>query len=191
MPKEEVTFDKIRAWVNNKDAPELSEAEKRILDRWDYVYDQLKIEKQSAVVNRLMKKYNIKISQAYYDIRNAQKLFNPINRRETDWLRNFIVEDALLQIKAARETNDAKAWQKARLDLIKVYALDKADKDGIDPELLGRNNYYVLINVDNTVQKVDMNKVHELPVDKRLELTSDLLYKELESEEEVDIIMNS
>ncbi len=190
MDNIDVTFDKIRNWINNPDDIGLSESDKRIYTRWDYAYDQLKIEKPSAVVNRLVKKFGISHTLAYWDIRQAQKLFNPVIRRETEWLRDIIVEDALLQMQVAKEMLDSRAWREARQDLIKIYAIDKANVEGIDPKMLGKNNYYILVNINNKVKKLDFNKLNELPVDKRIELTDDFLYKELDSEAEAKDIMN-
>jgi len=187
----DITFDKIRAWINDPNDEGLSESEKRIYARWDYAYDQLKIEKPSAVVNRLCKKFGISHTLAYWDIRQAQRLFNPVIRRETDWIRDVIIEDALLQMQVAKEMLDSKAWREARQDLIKIYAIDKANVDGIDPKNLGKNNYYILVNIDNNVKKLDFNKLNELPVDKRISLTDEFLYKELDSEQEAKDIMNS
>ena len=186
----DVTFDRIRMWVDNPDSEELSAKDKEILSRWDFAYDQLKICKPYEVRNRLVKKFNIKISQAYNDIRNANKLFNPVNRRSKDWLRNFIVEDALLQIETAKQNLDNKAWQLARQDLIKIYAIEKNEEDGIDPELLGNNNYFIAVNFGNEIEKIDLSKLHAMPMERRQELTN-FLFPELETIEDAEIIMNS
>ncbi len=187
----EVTFDKIRNFVDNPDAPELTGSEKTILERLDFAYDQLKYNTTVAVVNRLMRKYEIKRSQAYIDIRNCKRIFNPIHRRDTEWLRNFIVEDAVKQLNIAQKNRNHKAWQLARKDLITIYGIDKKDDEAIDPTLLGHNNYFININVgDNERKKIDYDMLHKLPVNKRHKLT-DFLYPELESEVEAEKIMNS
>ena len=185
----DVTFDKIRAWVDNPDCDDLSVKDKDILARWDYAYDQLKISKPAQVVNRLIKKFEIKVSQAYLDIRNANKLFNPVNRRSKEWLRNFIVEDAILQMETAKSNLDQRAWQLARQDLIKIYALEKGDEDGIDPSLLGNNNYFIAINIDSKIEKIDYDKLHGMPMERKQELTN-FLFPEIEDADVIDI-MNS
>lgn len=186
MPKttksDHLTLDRIRAWLNEPGSQELSDIDRAIYDRWDYAYDQLKIEKPSAVVNRLIGKFDISKAQAYVDIKNCQTLLNPINRRDLDWIRNFIVEDAMLQIKVAKQRFDLKAWEKARTDLLRIYAIEKEDKAGIDPELLGRNEYYVTINFGNNAEKINLNEIHKLPTNKRVQLT-EFLYNDIEAED--------
>ena len=183
----DVTFDKIRAWVDNPKSEDLSVKDKDILNRWDYAYDQRKITKPAQVVNRLMQKFDIKISQAYLDIRNANKLFNPVNRRSKEWLRNFIVEDAILQMETAKSNLDQRAWQLARMDLIKIYALEKGDEDGIDPSLLGNNNYFIAINIDSKIEKIDYDKLHGMPMERKQELTK-FLFPEVDDAEVIEIM---
>jgi hypothetical protein len=167
---EHITLDRIRSWLNDPDSETLSPKDREIYDRWDYAYDQLKIEKPAAVANRLMQKFNIKRSQAFKDILDCQRLLNPVNRRDLEWIRNYIVDDAILQMKVAKEALDFKAWEKARADLIKIYAIEKNDIVGIDPELLGNNQYYIQLNVNNENKVIDMTKIHKLPEKKREEL---------------------
>jgi len=184
---EHITIDRIRSWLNDPQSEELSEIDKAIYDRWDYCYDQLKIEKPSAVVNRLMQKFGIKKTAAYKDISDCQRLLNPINRRDLEWIRNYIVEDALFAIKLAKESLDMKAWEKARADLIKIYAIEKSDIAGIDPELLGNNQYYTMININNKTEVIDMGQIYKLPVEKRKELT-DFLFKDIDIEDAKQIM---
>lgn len=184
-----LTFDRIRQWIDNPDTAELSERDKKIYARWDYAYDQLKTNKPAAVVNRLQKKFNISASQARLDIRHATQLLNPINRRESEWIRNYIVEDAIDQIEIARQKQDMKAWQKARADLVRIYALDKEDKDSIDPDELGQNNYYITIIQGGQAQKINIDKLQNLPEDKRIEYT-EFLFEEIE-DQDAEEIMNS
>lgn len=193
MPKVkaiELTFDRIRNWINNPDSDDLSEKDKEIYVRWDYAYDQLKTEKPVIVVQRLMKKFNISQPLAYKDLRECQKLLSPVNRRDTEWIRNFLVEDLILQIKVARESNDKKLWEKANANLIKIYAIEKGEREGIDPETLGNNNYYVVINAGNKIEKIDYNKLTELEPEKKMRLT-DFLFPEIESTVEAEKIMKS
>ncbi|MDF1546410.1 MAG: hypothetical protein P1P88_01220 [Bacteroidales bacterium] len=186
---ENITLDRIRAWLNDPDSSELSETDRAIYDRWDFAYDQLKIEKPAAVINRLMVKFDISKAQAYVDIRNCQRLLNPINRRDSDWLRNFIVDDAILQIKVARERVDSRAWQKARADLIRIYAIEKDDNKGIDPELLGGNEYFITINFGDHIEKINMNELHKMPLNKRIEKT-EFLFQDID-EEDAKFILES
>ena len=186
---ENTALEHIQAWLREPGTMELSEKETEIYDRLDYCYDQLKIDRPVVVARKLMQKYGYTDRTAYADIQRCQKLFNPINRRDLEWIRNFIVDDAILQIQVAREKFDQKAWQRARADLLKMYEIDKRDKAVIDPDMLGRNNYFITINFGSEAKKIDMNELHKLPVDKRIKLT-EFLFQDVDIED-AKIIMES
>jgi len=194
MPKQspaiEVTFDKIRAWLNNSETVELSDNDKKIYERWDYAYDQLKVEKPAAVVQRLKTKFGISTALAYKDLRDCQKLLSPANRRDADWIQNFIIEELMLQIKVGRESLDKTLWQKATENLTKIWQTLKGDTNELDTELLGNNKYFIVIGNKSEVQKIDYDKISELPTEKLVEIT-DFLFSELESEKEAESIMKS
>jgi hypothetical protein len=187
LKAENITLDRIRSWLNDPNSEELSLIDKAIYDRWDYCYDQLKIEKPAAVVNRLMQKFGIQKSQAYKDIYDCQRLLNPINRRDLEWIRNFIVDDAFLRIKLAKEALDFKAWEKACETLVKIYAIEKSDIAGIDPELLGNNQYYTVLNVNNKIEVIDMSQIYKLPADKRNQLC-DFLFKDIDVQDAEELM---
>jgi len=189
LPLNTVNYEKIRAWLNDPEAEELTAEQRHIYARWDYAYDQLKLENTAAVARRLMMKFKISRATAYNDIQYCNLLLNPINRRDAEWLHNFIVEDAILQIKAAREKIDMKAWQKARADLIKIYAINKANQSEFNPAQLGNNNYYIAINFGNEIEKINTNELDQLPENKKTDLIN-LLYKDIDISD-AESIMNS
>ncbi len=182
-------LENIKAWLNDPDTNELSEKDKEILERLDFAYDQLKIDPPKIVARKMAAKFGYSVRNAQYDIQKCKILFNPINRRDVEWIRNFIIEDAILQIKAAREKLDMRAWNNARSQLLKLYIAEQKDKAEIDPEMLGNNKYYITVNFGNAAKKIDMNKLHELPEDKRLKLT-EFLYSDINIEDAKEI-MNS
>lgn len=184
-----LAFEEIQNFVNNPDAPELAPKHKEILKRWDFAYEQLKIEARPVVVKRLMYKFEISERLARMDVRNATLIFAPINRAESEWIRQFIIDDAMQQIKAAKAKGDMKAWEKARQSLIQVYKIDKEDEDKVPVELLGGNQYFFNINFGNKVEKIDLDKAHKLPINKRLELT-EFLYQDI-TDADADEIINS
>ena len=192
MPKTkatEVTFDKIRQWVDNPDADDLSQKDKDIYERWTFAYDQLVHERTSAVVNRMMRKFDLSKAQAYLDITNCKKLLNPLYRKDTEWLRNFIIDDNILQIKVAKGINDAKAWQKANANLIRMYAIEKADKEGIDPNLLGNNSYYVMLNNGGETRKLDLDKIAQMDPGAKEKMT-DYLFEDIDNDK-AEFLINS
>jgi len=182
LPTNTLNFEKIRAWLNEPDAEEITPEQRLIYDRWDFAYDQLKLERPPSVARRLMLKYGVSRSTAYNDIGWCQKLLNPINRRDLEWVRNYLVEDAILQVNAARTALDMRAWDKASTRLLKLYAIERDEKDGIDPELLGNNNYYITVNFGDKVEKINLDELSKLPEKKRMSLT-EAMFGEIDIED--------
>jgi len=187
--EKEVSLEKLRAWLNDPNTSHLTEDEKQAWERIDFAYDQLKIETPPHVVNRMMKKFNITRAQASRDLQLCNSLLAPQNRIDLGWLRNFIIDDALLQIKVAQETLDHKAWTSGRNTLEKVYLQELSTQAPIDPELLGGNNYFALINMNGQLQKIDLNKVVEMPQTRREKLT-EFIFEDI-SEDTAKIMLES
>jgi len=187
--EKEVSLEKLRAWVNNPDTEVLTQQEKDVWERIDYAYDQLKIETPNNVINRLVKKFNITRAQAGKDISMCNTILAPQNRVDTAWMRNFIINDAMLQIRVAQQTLDQKAWAAARDTIAKIYLAELSTQAPIDPELLGGNNYFAIININGEVQKIDLSKVAEMHHTRREKLT-EFLFQDI-TEENAEVIMNS
>ncbi|MCF8219667.1 MAG: hypothetical protein K9J21_11900 [Bacteroidales bacterium] len=187
---EDITFNRIREWLNDPNPQNLSDKDREIYERWDFAYDQLKYERPAAVVNRIKKKFGVHENTARSDVKNAQRLFNPTLRIEAEWLEKYIIDDAKLQIQAAREAADFKAWNSARNSLIKMYELLKDKQAKIDPNQLGNNQYVLAVNFGDTYQKIDVNKLFSLQNDDKGRIT-ELLYKPIENTDEAENIMKS
>jgi len=175
MVAENVSLERLRAWIDNPNTEVLTADEKRIWERIDFAYDQLKTETPREVVNRIVKKFNISRTQATKDIQLCNQLLAPTNRTDIEWMRNFIISDAMLQIKVAQEMLDMKGWAAARDTIMKVYLNELNSQAPIDPELLGRNTYYALININGNVEKLELDKLTGLPREKKEELAQIIL----------------
>jgi hypothetical protein len=187
--EDQVNLEEIRQWINDPHTTSLSTRQQKVWERLDFAYDQLKIEGQREVLARIQKKFGVSRTQAQRDVAMCQNLLAPVMRLQTDWLRNFIVEDAMLQIKVAREMLDHKAWHQARETLTKIVIAESQREAPIDPKMLGNNQYYAVINIGGNVQKIDLAKLNDMPVEKRQRLT-DFLFQDVEEEEAIKI-MNS
>lgn len=192
MPKVKVDnlpLDRIRAWIENPDTEELSEVDKRILERIDFAYNLLKIEPPHKVIKNIVNRYKVSYDTACRDVEFTNKLWNPRLRITSEWLEQFIINDALSQMKACKQMLDMSTWQKTRADLIKVYTAMIGRQAPIDPQLLGHNNYFLAINFGGQVEKIDANKLNQLPAGKREEL-AEMLFPDIE-DIEVESVMNS
>ena len=186
---EDMSVDMIRSWIANPDTVELSPIQKTILERIDFAYDNLKIEPSHKVVKKIVYKFKVSFETALLDVERCKKIFNPTLRVDAEWLEQFIVNDALKQIKACQKMLDHKHWQAARADLLKIYAHIKQAGDKIDPSILGDNNYFMVVNFGSNAQKIDYNKLNSLPIQERVELT-DFLFQDAD-EVQIEEILES
>jgi len=182
-------YEYIANWVNTPHHPQLNERQQNVFDRMSFAYDQLKLESPTTVVNRIVKKFNVKPSTARMDIQKCQAIFSPQLIRTAEWLENFIIEDAMKQIKVAQELLDMKAWQTARADLIKIYAKKIDRKQKINPSDLGHNQYYITVNFGNKyIEKLDLLKLHEMPIAQKMKRIANYLYQDKDIQEITEII---
>jgi len=185
---DDIPVHRLRAFVDGRH-DQLLPGEQEVLSRLSFAYDQLKYESAKTTAARLQQKFGISVRQAFYDIQRCKTLFNPIFKADIDWLENFILEDAKCQMVSAKAEGNHSAWMGARTHLLKMYAMLKANDTGFDIDKMGNNNYYVVVASDNKAIKLDLDKVHELPINERVELSHSILLREIDAEE-AELIMN-
>lgn len=191
MPRkktEELTLDRLRAFVNG-DYDKISDKDKKILLRLDFAYDQLKNETRANTVKRIVWKFKVSERQAQVDVKDCLRLFVPINRVDVEWLGNFIIEDAKLQLLGARAEGNHNARIKARAHLMKMFIVAKSEQSEIDPDMLGNNNYYVVVSNGDKMIQFNLDELNSLPLNKKMEITEDILFEEID-EEKAKLMMN-
>jgi hypothetical protein len=170
----------------------LSEEQAQRLARLKSAYELLRDEpSRRRIVSKLMALYGIKERTAYNDIHDSQKLFSAVYRYDNDFLRNVIVENALEQMRIAKQSGgrvNHKAWTEAQNTLLKVYLADKGDNDKIDPSMLGNNTYLVMMPSGDKVLKYNLMEMDKLPAAQRESLVEKLFAKEINEIEAAEII---
>jgi hypothetical protein len=181
MPKQiaaaDVSYDKIHRWVLAPDDENvrLTKQDRAIFNRWDFADTQLRrFPRKKQVAEVLRKKYKYSISTAYSDIYNAQRLFASIHPLNKEWIRNYLIEDIFVLLEAAKKSGNMKAWGVAQANLIKAAGLEKIDEEKIDPEILDKHNFYVMINIGKQVFKVDLETFQNLPVNTKNKIISEI-----------------
>lgn len=137
IKRDDTTFDRILANHKNPDAFPLTIQEQEQLDRWHEAFTlMLNHWSKPKIVERWVNEKNIKPSQAYVDIRNAETLFGNVLKSSAEgyrakWL--LWAEDYLMRCKQKGDlNNEAKA-----IALIGKYAqLDKEEDARFNPEKL-------------------------------------------------------
>jgi len=168
LPVADSSLDKIKKWVQDPETSRISESDKKIFDRLDFADTQLRRKpRKKEVANLIVAKYGITLRQAYNDIWSAQKLFGSVYPINKDWWRNWLIDDILLLIDSSKATKDLKSWASAQANLIKALALDQKDDPNVDPEILGKHNFYTVININNKTIKLNMQDFQKIPVSYR------------------------
>lgn len=188
MPKKQLAeltnYDRIKAWMLEPEKSKaLTPTDKEVLERWDFADTQLRrFPKKKMVAEMIRKKFKGSVSRAYLDIYNAQRLFGSVHPFQKEWWRNFLIEDILVLLEAARKRADLKAWNAAHANLIKAAGLEKVDEDKVDPEIISKHNFFTVIQIGNANFKIDLDTFHSLPL-----VTRDKIIKELDKEIGEDI----
>jgi len=204
MPKLEqidsnTSFRKIEKWLHNPETPAISENDKKIYDRMKFAYDGLQRHPKKHVATSLQRVFGISHSLAYYDINNAVKLFNPINRQDKEFIKIWIIERLMTDIRIMRAKDhltatEYKALQGLYASLIKVSGNDrKEDGDEIDPDLLGNNTLIANFVINNRNIQINFDDINSKPATKEMlmqNIDQDISFEEaktlLENEEATD-----
>jgi hypothetical protein len=143
-----------------------------ILERWisaAKILDRYPVMRK-AVELHLIKFPGIKKTQAYEDMRNAQRLFNSIHTFDYDWWHTWLMNDIVEQIQACKVAGDLKAWAQGHSNLIK--AIGEKPMAEMDPKLTEKNTFIIQFNINNKMVNVNMDTIHKLPQHIRREMLS-------------------
>ncbi|MEA3378524.1 MAG: hypothetical protein U9Q69_02680 [Nanoarchaeota archaeon] len=181
-------FERIKNWAlsQEENGRQLSEHDKRAFERYDSADNLLrKYPVKKHVAELLKKKYDISTASAYRDIEAAETIFNSVNRINKEFLKRWLIEDAMTLIAKAKGQKkriledgtvqdaidtDFKAWNQAHSNLIKILGFDREDSQLPDPALFEQHNYYAVIMINGTPKKMTEKQFLELPTAKKNEV---------------------
>lgn len=131
-------FDRIEAYYLK--GGKLNDQETEICKRWESAYATLcEVRSKKVAVKKHVAIFKgLSISQAYIDLNNAERVFNPLRKYTKEFLRMVLIESSLKDVKKAeklaREEKDVYKWAKlmsikdaAEKRIIKAAGLDQYD----------------------------------------------------------------
>lgn len=187
----ETTYDRIVAHCLEPEKNSLTAEQQRIFDRWNAADDLLRrYPRDKQAMMMLRKKFpGLSRTQAYDDLRNAKKLFNYTNPVDKEFIRRWVIQDCLTMIDIARSMGPRgfKAWNTARLQLIKAAQLEESDKLVPNPEIFEQHQYFTVIQIGEKTVKIDLDDFNKLPISTRNEL-SDLIHAPITEDQAVKIL---
>ncbi len=167
----------IKAHILDPDNSPLSEEHQQVLDRVisvSKVLDKNPIQKHAILLHQA--KYpNIGKTQAYEDLRLAIKLFNTLHTFDFDFYQTWLINDIIRNIELARKGNthqDRRVIAMEHANLLK--AIGEKPEVLEDPRRNEKHQFYIVVNVDNTNVKIDLNNLKKIPHEILAELNSSL-----------------
>ena len=124
-----------------------------------------------AVAYHLKKFPDISKETAYRDARLARKVYNSTHEFDYDFWINWLLKDITENIRRCRSRDDAanrKIIATEHANLLK--AIGERPDELPDPRRNEKHQFYILVNVNNTNVKIDLNNLHKLPEDTLREL---------------------
>ena len=187
------TYDQIVSHCLDPDSSELSDLTQEIFNRWTVADDLLRrYPSDKQAVSMLRKKFpTISYQTARNDIQNAKKLFNTTNPVDKDFIRRWVIQDCLKMIEIAKNMGPRgfKAWNDARMQLIKAAQLEDTEAILPNPEILESHQYFTVININGETIKIDQDAFDQLPVITKNELAK-MIHSPI-TEDQAGEILNS
>ena len=181
------SYARIYEWVMNRDSSFITDTDKQIFERWDFCDNQLRKYANQREVEAMMKaKFkNISLSQIKKDIENTKRLFTSITTINKEYEKLFLLEDIKATILDAKASGNLNARTKAQKNMYLVLGLDKDDE--IDLSKLENHEYYLAIGTRESIGKIDLMNIHEMPITARKRM-SDMLECDITVDEALQIL---
>lgn len=171
-------YEEIKAHIID---PETSPLPPHLKEEMDRVISMSKLLDKNptikhAVALHLVKFPKLSETTAYRDARLARKIYNTFHEFDFDFWQSWLINDIVATIKRCRNRNtalDDRVISQEHANLLKAIGERPAEMD--DPLRNEKHAFYIMVNVNNTSFKIDMNNVHKLPEDALRELNKILI----------------
>lgn len=181
MPRKALTdhkYELIKAHIIDPENSPLPAEHQELMDRvisMSKVLDKNPTIKHAVALHR--SKYpELSETTAYRDARIARKLYNSFHEFDYDFWQSWIINDIIENIKRCRDSDshhDRKIIAQEHANLLK--AIGDRPEELPDPKRNESHQFYIMVNVNNTSLKIDINNLHKLPEDTLRELNRALI----------------
>ena len=177
-------YEAIKAHILNPEESPLPEHMQGQLDRlvsMSKLLDKNPTVKHAVALHR-SKFPELSETTAYRDARLARKIYNSLHEFDFDFWQNWLINDIIETIKRCRNRNTAADDRVIALEHANLLkAIGERPDELPDPRRNEKHQFYILVNVNNTNIKIDLNNLHKLPEDTLQELN-----KALSAGQEID-----
>lgn len=111
-------------------------------------------------------------STAYKLINDAKYIFRSTNILDKDYFKPIILDWQIkvFKLAMANPSKNFKHLNTALQNIIKILGFDKRDPDPITADMLGGNNYYMVLNFENKTKRLDLKSIPSISFEERLDI---------------------
>ncbi len=115
-------------------------------------------------------------STAYKLINDAKYIFRSTNILDKDYFKPIILDWQIkvFKLAMANPNKNFKHLNTALQNIIKILGFDKRDPEPITAEMLGNNNYYMILNLPGKSKKLDLKNIPSISYDERISLMREI-----------------
>lgn len=187
---QDVNYELIKGHVLDPSNSPLTLEQQELLDRVisaAKILDKNPVQKHASAIHQA--KYpNISRSQAYEDLRLAVKLFNTLHEFNYAFWQTWLINDIVNNIQNCRNNGSHQAFKVIAMEHANLLkAIGEKPDELEDPRRLEKQDFYILVQNNNTTFKVDINSLEKLPTATLNELNKALFSKEITEAEAEEI----
>ncbi len=137
---------------------------------------------RNAIKYHMAQYPDITYKTAYNDLNLAREIFNNFQTFNFDFWFNWTISDITSNIEKCRESglsSDRKILAMEHANLARI--LGKRPEQPVDPLRNEKHSFYIMVYIDKKPVKLDLNALHELPINTIQDLT-----RALHSHDEID-----
>lgn len=172
----------IKSYLSHKENVELNEEHKYLIDRvfsLARVFDRHPQRKAALALHRA--KYpDISRNTAARDLEYALRLNNSRHTFDYPFWQNWLIQDCVDQIQAARAAGDLRAWATGLRVMTRV--IGKKPEQETDPKLIEKHTFLIQVNHKTLGPTINVDDLDKLPNKVRKEI-ADSIWEEIDDEE--------
>jgi len=184
---ENIPWQVIKSYLSHSKNVELNEEHKYMIDRvfsLARVFDRYPQRKAALALHRA--KYpDISRNTAVKDLEYAMRVNNSYHTFDYPFWQNWLIQDCVDQIQAARAAGNLRAWAAGLRVMTK--AIGKRPEQETDPKLIEKHTFLIRVNHKTVGPIINVDDLDKLPKKVREEIAANI-WEEITDEEAARIL---
>jgi hypothetical protein len=184
---EHIPWQIIKGHLQNPESVVLSEEHRKMLDR---IFSMQRVlqrwpQPRTALAIHRSKFPEISRRTAYNDMQYARELENTYHTFDYDFWNNWLIQDVIDQIQAAKAKGDMKAWAAGHANLKK--AIGERPMEEMDPKLLEKHTFIINVKGMKDGVQINIDNLDQLSTLQRKEI-ADAVWEEIDENQAKQIL---